>query len=191
LLTRGKDETYFGFIHRILASGNEVAIGVKIADIRDNLRDLEEGHLKDKYRFALFLLERRETPPENEVPSAGMMTAILINEAAESHVRRYPVEDVRAARDCIMRDWIDGLIQWKHFEYYGKNCTVETPAFSPGFLQQHGYEDEPRPIVEDGVTIYTWFCATGPHGSDEHCVTGYFVPSRDEKDDRSGRLPCT
>ncbi len=58
LLTCAPGETYFDFIHRILASGNETAIAVKIADLKDNLRDLEEGHQKDKYRFALELLER-------------------------------------------------------------------------------------------------------------------------------------
>jgi|HubBroStandDraft_6_1064221.scaffolds.fasta_scaffold67695_2 (p)ppGpp synthase/HD superfamily hydrolase len=57
LLTRTTGETYFNFIHRILASGNQTAIAVKIADLKDNLRDLEEGHKKDKYRFALALLE--------------------------------------------------------------------------------------------------------------------------------------
>ena len=57
LLTRAPGETYFDFIHRILASGNQTAIAVKIADLKDNLRDLEEGHKKDKYRFALEMLE--------------------------------------------------------------------------------------------------------------------------------------
>ena len=56
LLTRAPGETYFEFIHRVLASGNPTAITVKIADLKDNLRDLEEGHQKDKYRFALELL---------------------------------------------------------------------------------------------------------------------------------------
>jgi hypothetical protein len=57
LLTRAPNETYFDFIHRVLASGNQTAIAVKIADLKDNLRDLDEGHKKDKYRFALELLE--------------------------------------------------------------------------------------------------------------------------------------
>ena len=61
LLTSAKDETYFDFIHRILASGNKTAIVVKIADLKDNLRDLEEGHQKDKYRFALETLESHAT----------------------------------------------------------------------------------------------------------------------------------
>ena len=59
LLTCAPGETYFDFIHRVLASGKQTAIAVKMADLKDNLRDLEEGHQKDKYRFALELLERR------------------------------------------------------------------------------------------------------------------------------------
>jgi (p)ppGpp synthase/HD superfamily hydrolase len=62
LLTRAPCETYFDFIHRVLASGNQIAIAVKMADLKDNLRDLEEGHQKDKYRFALELLEGGKTP---------------------------------------------------------------------------------------------------------------------------------
>ena len=58
LLTRASDETYFDFIHRVLASGNQTAIAVKIADLKDNLRDLENGHKKDKYLFALEVLSR-------------------------------------------------------------------------------------------------------------------------------------
>src|ERR1043166_1806359 len=44
LLTRGSAESYFDFINRIVASGNATAVAVKIADLKDNLRDLEEGH---------------------------------------------------------------------------------------------------------------------------------------------------
>lgn len=57
LLTRASGETYFDFIRRVVASGNQTAIAVKILDLKDNLRDLAEGHQKDKYRFALALLE--------------------------------------------------------------------------------------------------------------------------------------
>lgn len=56
LLTRDRGETYFDFIHRVLVSDNQTAIAVKVADLKDNLRDLEEGHQKDKYRLALKLL---------------------------------------------------------------------------------------------------------------------------------------
>jgi (p)ppGpp synthase/HD superfamily hydrolase len=62
LLTRAPGETYFDFIHRIAASGNQTAIAVKMADLKDNLRGLEEGHQKDKYRLALELLECQVTP---------------------------------------------------------------------------------------------------------------------------------
>ena len=70
LLTRAPGETYFDFIHRVLASGNETAIAVKIADLKDNLRDHEEGHRKDKYRFALALLEQQAARTEGS-PTNG------------------------------------------------------------------------------------------------------------------------
>ncbi|MCG3147231.1 MAG: hypothetical protein PCFJNLEI_00669 [Verrucomicrobiae bacterium] len=66
LLTRPSGETYFNFIHRVLASGNQTAIAVKIADLKDNLRDLEEGHKKDKYLFALDLLEQAKAQQAGE-----------------------------------------------------------------------------------------------------------------------------
>lgn len=59
LVTSVSGENYFDFIQRIVASGNQTAIAVKIADLRDNLRDLAEGHQKDKYRFALAALESK------------------------------------------------------------------------------------------------------------------------------------
>jgi len=121
-----------------------------------------------------------------------MMTIILINESGEAHIRRYPVNDAQAARDCVVRDWIAGRIQWEWVEYHGPNCTVDNPAFTPEFLRENGYENEPPPVVQEGVTIYSWFCATGPNGSDEHFVTGYFVLSQDTNPDlnsRSGHVP--
>jgi (p)ppGpp synthase/HD superfamily hydrolase len=48
------NETYFDFIFRL--KQNEIAKKVKIADLEDNMSDLEEGTLKDKYRFAHFIL---------------------------------------------------------------------------------------------------------------------------------------
>lgn len=58
-VTRMKDETYFHFIKRV-SEGSDNAISVKINDIFHNLSDLEEGSLKDKYRFALNYLETRQ-----------------------------------------------------------------------------------------------------------------------------------
>ena len=52
LVTRKPGETYYQFIHRIAESGNEDAMWLKLTDLNDNLATLEEGSLKDKYRFA-------------------------------------------------------------------------------------------------------------------------------------------
>jgi (p)ppGpp synthase/HD superfamily hydrolase len=56
-LTRKKDQNYYDFITCIIDCGPISAVRVKIADIEDNLNDLNEGSMKDKYRFALLLLK--------------------------------------------------------------------------------------------------------------------------------------
>lgn len=56
-LTRNKGENYFNYIMRIKNSGHNEIILVKLADLDDNLRDLEEGSMKDKYRFAQYVLK--------------------------------------------------------------------------------------------------------------------------------------
>ena len=58
LLSRAKHtENYFNFIRKIcLPTSGTIVREIKIADIEDNLRDLKEGSLKDKYRFARQLL---------------------------------------------------------------------------------------------------------------------------------------
>ena len=54
-LTRRKGEPYDEFIKRV--SLNETAIGVKIADIMDNLSDLPIGHpLEERYKSAIDFL---------------------------------------------------------------------------------------------------------------------------------------
>lgn len=62
VLSRQKQETYFDFIGRIIrhhkTSKDPLALIVKIADITHNLSDLQEGSMKDKYRFAKYLLEK-------------------------------------------------------------------------------------------------------------------------------------
>jgi GTP pyrophosphokinase len=57
VLTRKEDETYYDFIHSIGESGNLYALEIKIQDILHNMSDLKECSLKDKYRFAIALLE--------------------------------------------------------------------------------------------------------------------------------------
>lgn len=54
ILTRQKDETYFDFIMRI--ADDRQATVVKLCDLEDNMSDLEECSLKDKYRFAKYFL---------------------------------------------------------------------------------------------------------------------------------------
>ena len=107
-----------------------------------------------------------------------MITVIAIAEGGEAHIRRYDTDDVRDARNRFVQDWIDGNVPWEWWEYHGPHCTVDTPAFTPEFLKEHGFDDEPSPEKTEGVTIYTWWCITGIHGSDEHFVTGYFIPSK-------------
>lgn len=118
-----------------------------------------------------------------------MITVIAVNDAGESRIRRYMVDDVKTARNSFVNEWIDGEIVWDYFEFYGPNCEVENPAFSPDFLRRAGFDDEPGPVREEGVTIYEWFCAVGPHGSDEHTVTGYFIPSTIPPSDGEFRYP--
>lgn len=62
LLSHKKGETYFNFICRIVKHYDEfmdpIPLIVKISDITHNLKTLEEGPTKDKYRFAKHLLEK-------------------------------------------------------------------------------------------------------------------------------------
>lgn len=58
-LTKQEDENYFNFIMRI--KDIHAARIIKIADIRDNLRDSREGSLRDKYLLALYILEDQES----------------------------------------------------------------------------------------------------------------------------------
>jgi len=53
-LSRIDGETYFDFVMR--TRQNSYAIPVKLADLNDNLSDLPEGSLKDKYRLARYIL---------------------------------------------------------------------------------------------------------------------------------------
>lgn len=57
ILSRDDGESYFDFIIRIADSEDEAAMAVKIADLEDNMFDLKEGSMKDKYRFAKNMLE--------------------------------------------------------------------------------------------------------------------------------------
>lgn len=54
-------ESYYDFIFRIVNSGNVAAMFIKISDIEDNISDLKEGHHKDKYRFARYIICQKLT----------------------------------------------------------------------------------------------------------------------------------
>ena len=58
ILTRGHDETYFAYITRVVFSRNSFAACVKLADLADNMSDLKECSLKDKYRFAQHMVRQ-------------------------------------------------------------------------------------------------------------------------------------
>ena len=64
LVTRKEGQTYFDFIQGILEGGaaSFCAKIIKLADLLHNMSDLNEGSLRDKYRFAYSLLSR-EYPP--------------------------------------------------------------------------------------------------------------------------------
>lgn len=64
-LSKKPGENYFQFIMRLHNGGNSSGfcgafrtgmVAVKLADIDHNLKDLNEGSLKDKYRFAQYIL---------------------------------------------------------------------------------------------------------------------------------------
>ncbi len=105
-----------------------------------------------------------------------MVTAIVTYDSGETHIRRYDMDDPIEAKRNFIWDWITGEVQWQWLEFYGSEYSVDVPAFTPEFLQEHCLNDEYSYRVESGVHIWEWYCCTGIHGSDEHIVTGYFVP---------------
>jgi (p)ppGpp synthase/HD superfamily hydrolase len=56
-LTRRKDENYLDYMLRVRANG--LAQEVKAADLLDNITDLKEGSMKDKYRLSYWMLTGR------------------------------------------------------------------------------------------------------------------------------------
>ncbi len=58
ILTRRSGESYFDYIWRIMESG-PASVGarvIKLVDLNHNMSDLKEGSMKDKYRFAEYIL---------------------------------------------------------------------------------------------------------------------------------------
>lgn len=62
VLSRLDGEPYADFIERIAESGDKVAIAVKRADLRDNLRDMpaSKQSLRGRYEQALYRLNRKD-----------------------------------------------------------------------------------------------------------------------------------
>lgn len=61
VLTRVKEqENYADYIIRLLSSP-PVVLAVKLADLEDNMSDLKEGSMKDKYRLAHYLIQEELT----------------------------------------------------------------------------------------------------------------------------------
>jgi hypothetical protein len=105
-----------------------------------------------------------------------MITAIVTCGSGETHIRRYDTDDPAQAKRSFIEDWINGKVQWQYFEFDGPECDVAVPAFTPEFLQEECLDDYYSYRIEEGVHIWEWYCCTGIHGSDEHLITGYFVP---------------
>lgn len=55
-LTRQEGQTYYDFIMRLVKEHDFLPIYVKLGDLKHNMSDLNEGSLKDKYRFAHLIL---------------------------------------------------------------------------------------------------------------------------------------
>lgn len=65
-LTRKRGQTYYDYIQDLCDNGIYDALIVKLADLEDNLRDLEECSLKDKYRFAKRMVEETLEPERED-----------------------------------------------------------------------------------------------------------------------------
>jgi (p)ppGpp synthase/HD superfamily hydrolase len=59
LLTKQPNEEYRDFIYRLGASGNQIAIIIKLADLEDNMSDLPKGARRDKYLLAEMYLQEK------------------------------------------------------------------------------------------------------------------------------------
>jgi len=57
-VTKKEGENYLDFILRI--KGYQFATLLKIADLKDNMKSLQEGSLLDKYRMALWILNQAD-----------------------------------------------------------------------------------------------------------------------------------
>jgi (p)ppGpp synthase/HD superfamily hydrolase len=61
VLSKKEGENYFDFIMRINKDRLRFGVvAVKLADLQHNMSDLNEGSLKDKYRFAYYILSNTD-----------------------------------------------------------------------------------------------------------------------------------
>ena len=61
VLSKKERENYFDFIMRINKDRLRFGVvAVKLADLQHNMSDLNEGSLKDKYRFAYYILSNTD-----------------------------------------------------------------------------------------------------------------------------------
>lgn len=71
LLSRRHKEPYANYIGRLIASGSKKALRVKIADMRDNMRDgCPKGLLEDRYKRQLPRLEAALSLLEEQASAA-------------------------------------------------------------------------------------------------------------------------
>ena len=101
-----------------------------------------------------------------------MITAIVTDGNAQPQIRRYDTDNPRQARDWFVQEWIDGGVVWEYFEFAGPNCTEERPIFSPDYLREHGFKEDPWEIKLN-VFMYEWSCFN--NRGDRHTVRGHFV----------------
>jgi CheY-like chemotaxis protein len=89
-LSKKGGESYYEFIQRIIHTKGEVgeiAVRVKIADIEDNLKSLQDGNLKQKYLFARKLLSYNIKP--NHIIEKKDIMKILILEDSDERIRKF------------------------------------------------------------------------------------------------------
>lgn len=61
VLTKQPDEGYLSAIKRVMS--NDIAVIIKLCDLKDNLKDAKKGSRKDKYQLAQFILTEMSFTP--------------------------------------------------------------------------------------------------------------------------------
>jgi hypothetical protein len=89
-----------------------------------------------------------------EVPE--LVTAVVIDEMGQHHIRLYDTNDLREAGNSFVKDWIEGKVFWENDDYYGHGCSASVPAFDPLFLMKNGMNEKDERFAK-GVLIHTWW----------------------------------